>query len=302
MSAVPLDQASRLRDLMALNAPRAEAAFSCTAALQDASRAARVIAVASGKGGVGKTNVSVNLGICLARRGLRVVLIDADLGTANVDVLMKISSPYDLSHVVVGRRSVDDVLHAARPGLRVLRGASGMSAVADLDPRARGALIEQLTGLESACDVILLDCGAGISQNVVAFAAAADDVLVVLTPEPPAMTDAYALIKAMHGKPARGTVGLLVNQVSGYREGRECAERVAGVARRFLNAPVEMVGQIPRDGHVSQAVRMRVPVVERYPRSPASHALAILAERLEGRAVGLAGRHGFFHRVMRFFC
>lgn len=302
MSTLSLDQASRLRDLMSRNEPSAATTLRPTQAMHNAPRAARVIAVASGKGGVGKTNVSVNLGICLARRGLRVVLIDADLGTANVDVLMKLSSPYDLSHVASGRRSVDEVLHPVRPGLRVLRGASGMSAVADLDPRARGELIEQLTGLESACDVILLDCGAGISQNVVAFAAAADDVLVVLTPEPPAMTDAYALIKAMHGQPARGTVGLLVNQVSGYREGRECAERVAGVARRFLNAPVEMIGQIPRDGHVSQSVRMRVPVVERYPRSPAANALAILAERVEGRAVGLAGRHGFFHRLTRFFC
>ncbi len=302
MSALPADQASRLRDLMAHRASSA-ANVPCTGwAIGDAPRAARVIAVASGKGGVGKTNVSVNLGICLARRGLRVVLIDADLGTGNVDVLMKLSSPYDLSHVASGRRTVDEVLTAARPGLRVLRGASGMSAVADLDPRARGALIEQLTGLESACDVILLDCGAGISQNVVAFATAADDVLVVLTPEPPAMTDAYALIKAMQHHSSRGTMGLLVNQVSGYREGRECAERVAGVARRFLNAAVDVIGQIPRDGHVSQAVRMRVPVVERYPRSPASNALAILAERVEGRAVGLAGRHGFFHRVTRFFC
>ncbi|QOJ03833.1 MAG: MinD/ParA family protein [Planctomycetia bacterium] len=302
MSALPLDQASRLRDLMARSGSSADAGIRPVPAMHEAPRAARVIAIASGKGGVGKTNVAVNLGICLARLRRRVVLIDADLGTANVDVLMKLASPYDLSHVASGRRSVDDVLMAVRPGLRVLRGASGMSAVADLDPRARGALIEQLTGLESACDLILIDCGAGISQNVVAFAAAADDVLVVLTPEPPAMTDAYALIKAMQHQPARGTLGLLVNQAGGYREGRECAERVAGVARRFLNATVDVIGQIPRDGHVSQAVRMRVPVVERYPRSPAAKALAILAERMEGRAVGLAGRHGFFHRVTRFFC
>jgi flagellar biosynthesis protein FlhG len=276
---------------------------------------ARVVAVASGKGGVGKTNIAANLGIALARRGLRIVLVDADLGTANVDVILNVRSRWDLSHVLRRQRSVEEVAIDVEPGLRLIVGASGLASVTDLDPLERAALIEDLATLESACDVLLLDCGAGISQNVLAFAQAADELLVVTTPEPTALTDAYALIKVLsrraqvRGEDAEGDgcsasgplFRLVVNQAASLREGRLVADRIAGTAARFLGVNVELAGQILRDPRVPLAVRQRVPFIRRYPRSPAASCLAALAERVGRPCSRGHGESGFFRRLVGVF-
>jgi len=293
MSAVPTDQASELRRLM-------EATGSVGAGRMTR-RTARFIAVASGKGGVGKTNIAVNLGLCLARRGLRVSLVDADLGTANADVVLNVQSAFNLAHVVRGERSVEDIAVRVEDGLRLIAGASGLAGVADLDVFERQRLVSELSLLERHADVVLVDCGAGISQNVLAFAHSADQLIVVTTPEPPSLTDAYALIKALSRAPQVPPMSVLANQVRSPEEGQGVVDRVTGVAARFLGIAVGDAGHVLRDDHVPLAVRQRVPFVVRYPRCPASGCVAALAERVDHVVCGREARPNFFGRVLRFF-
>jgi flagellar biosynthesis protein FlhG len=264
-------------------------------------RRARVFAIASGKGGVGKTNIAVNLAIRLARMGQRVVLVDADLGTANVDVVLNVRSSHDLSHVLRGERTVDEVTVQVEDRLRLIVGASGLASVADLSAFDRQRIIEELGGLETQCDILLLDCGAGISSNVLAFAQAADELLVVTTPEPTALTDAYALIKVLSRAAHTPPVRLIVNQARSDAESRHVAERVGSVAERFLGLHLASAGALPDDAHVESAVRERVPFVIRYPRCPASTALTALATQLIYSGTNPSYRVGFFRRAIRFF-
>ena len=294
MSAIPKDQAAELRMLM-------EARPALSARRPLAHRSARVVAIASGKGGVGKTNIAVNLSICLARRGLRVALVDADLGMANADVVMNVQSHFDLSHVVRGQRTVEEVAVSVERGLRLVAGASGLASVADLNPFARQELVRELGCLEDQSDIVILDCGAGISQNVLAFAHSADELLIVTTPEPTAVTDAYALIKVLSRAPDPPPMGLIVNQAASAREGRQVGQRVASVAARFLGVSLATTGSVLQDRHVPLAVRQRIPFIVKYPDSPASGCIAALAQRVD-RAVSQGFcRPGFFGRVARFF-
>lgn len=302
MSAIPMDQAAELRLLMGARSAVLERQPATVPVAAPRTRSSRIISIASGKGGVGKTNLAVNLAVTLARRGLRVVLIDADLGTANVDVVLNVQTQYDLSDVVHGRKSIVDVATPLEDGLYLIRGASGLSAVADLEEDDRHRLIEQLALLERHSDFILIDCGAGISQNVLAFAQAADELLIVTTPEPTALTDAYALIKVLtrHGLPP--SMNLVVNQVASLHEGQMVADRVGGVAARFLGVALGGWGHILRDDHVGMAVRQRVPFATRFPRSPAANCVAALAVRIAAGSTPGPDRPGFFRRALGFFC
>lgn len=297
MSAIPLDQATRLRMLMN-GRPGIE---ETEAAVAPRLRSARIIAIASGKGGVGKTSIAVNLSIALSRRGHRVVLVDADLGTANADVVLNVQPRYDLSHVIRGECTIDEIAVTLDSGPRLIRGASGLSAVADLGPQDRQRLVNQLALLERRSDFILLDCGAGISQNVLSFAQAADELLIVTTPEPTAMTDAYALVKVLTRTPVTPSMSLIVNQAGSVREAELVGERVGGVAARFLGVCLEVGGHILRDEHVGLAVRQRVPFLVKYPRSPAAACMAALAERIGSQRNSAQGRPGFFRRLVGFF-
>ena len=294
MTAVPMDQASDLRALFS-------AQPDCGTASADPPRTARVVAVASGKGGVGKTNVSVNLAIRLAALGYRVVLIDADLGTANVDVLLNLQPPFNLSHVIRRQKTMDEIVVPVDRGLRFVAGASGIAGAADLDPSDRMGLIRDLDRFERQSDLILLDCAAGVSRNVMAFLRAADQVLVVTTPEPTAITDAYALIKVLNRDGPVGPIGLVVNQIVRTGEGRVVADRIASVAARFLGVPVDWIGEVHRDDHVVRAVRERVPFVVKYPRAPASACISTLAKRLAEPLRKTSSRAGFFRRMLGVF-
>ena len=311
------DQAAQLRQLMQSDVARVrqptdtrrstknnlcESAESADSFLQSKiERSARVIAIASGKGGVGKTNIAVNLALCLARQGRKVVLIDADMGTANVDVIMNVHSPYDLSHVIRRERTLNEAAVRIEPGLHLVVGASGLAGIADLTTMQRQSLIDQLMRLETHSDIILLDCGAGISQNVLAFSRAADELLIVTTPEPTALTDAYALVKVLSLSSRPPPMGLIVNQVSTEREGLVISERISGVASRFLNIALSRSGQILHDPCVPRAVCQRIPFIIRYPRCPAASCITMLAERVGSSAVAMAGRSGFFQRLSRLF-
>lgn len=307
MSALPVDQATRLRHLMKARASVATSpapvatARPIVAPASMTAASAKIIAIASGKGGVGKTNIAVNLAIALSRLGRRVVLVDADLGTANADVLLNVQSPYDLSHVIRGERTIDEIAVPLDAGPRLIRGASGLSSAADLDHFERQRLIEQLVRLERRSDYLLIDCGAGISRNVAAFAQAADELLVVTTPEPTALTDAYALVKVLAHTGELPSIGLVVNQAASLREAQLVADRVGGVAARFLGLCLDAHGHILRDEHVLQAVRQRVAFYVRYPRCPASACITALAKRVSSPAADKQLRPSFFRRLTSLF-
>ncbi len=265
---------------------------------------ATVFAVTSGKGGVGKSNVSVNLAIALAQAGKRVILIDADLGLANADVLCNIDVKSNLAHVVARQRELKDVMVDAPGGFKLICGASGLAKMADLSDFDRERLIRALGELETQCDIIIIDTGAGISPNVMSFTRAADHVLVVTTPEPTAITDAYAAIKVLvkaaeqEGSAHDRRISLLVNQTLSPQEGTHVYERVSKVARQFLGAVVFDAGFIPKDDAVTTAVRGRSPFVLSAPRSPATHGMIQLANRLGGGSVKPRAQ-GFFDRLGR---
>lgn len=276
-----IDQASQLRTL-AMRRPRAS-----------------VIAVTSGKGGVGKSNIAVNLAIQFAAAGKNVVLLDADLGLANADVLCNLDLPFNLSHVIARKKELREVMVSAPGGFHLIGGASGLARMADLSDFDRQRLVDSLADLEYHADIILIDTGAGISPNVLSFTRAADHVLVVTTPEPTAITDAYAVVKVVSRDGANRRISLLVNQTRSPAEAAIVYERIAKVAKQFLGISVLDAGFVMLDDAVVAAVRRRSPFTIASPRSPASLGIAQLAIRLQdGVAVNLdAG--SFFHRIGR---
>ena len=264
-------------------------------------RRASVIAVTSGKGGVGKSNVSVNLAIKLAAAGKDVVLLDADMGLANADVLVQ----HRPSIQPVARHRPQE--RAARRswspgpgGFRLIGGASGLARMADLSDDDRQRLITALAELEDEVDVILIDTGAGISPNVLAFTRAADHVLVVTTPEPTAITDAYAVIKVLTRGGDQRRISLLVNQVTSAAEAKIVQDRIAKVARQFLNVTVFEGGYVFADDQVPASVRKRQPFVLASPRCPAAGCITQLAIRLQ-QGVASAHAGGFFNRMAKWF-
>lgn len=298
MSALPIDQAATLRDLM-LQQP------------DPPRNGARVTAIASGKGGVGKTTCAVNLALSLARRGRRVLLIDADLGTANIDVMLNLEAPLHLGHVLEGRRKLSEIVRSVpvrsggrgtAPELRVVLGASGIGSTGGYSEPDRRRLVELLATLEQSADLILIDCGAGVAPSVTSFARAADELLLVTTPEPTALTDAYALVKTLHQLGDAPATRVLVNQVRDAAEGRHVGDRLAEVAARFLGRVVTPLGSVPRDDSVGRAVRQRRALVELLPGSPAAAAFSMLAQRWEQERPAGERRAGFFGRMVRFFC
>ena len=278
------DQASRLRELMDRQV-----------------RGALTLAVTSGKGGVGKSNVAVNLSIRLGIEGLRVTLVDADMGLANADLLMNVQPRYTLSHVLTGVRSIEEVGIEGPGKIRFIAGSSGLHELADLSDFERHNLILQLQKLENDADIVVLDCGAGISRNVISFALAADRVMVVTTPEPTALTDAYATIKALHREQCNECVSLFVNMANSRADAVATYQRIASVARRFLNFSVADSGYMLHDTRVESAVQQRSPFVVRYPASNASACIAALAGELAQACLGRERKGSFFRRVVGLF-
>ena len=277
------DQASRLR------------------ALVGAAARTRTIAVCSGKGGVGKSNIAVNLSILMSAAGGRVALVDADLGLANLDVLLNIDVKSDLSNVVAGTRRLDQIIIQLPCGVQLVPGASGLVGLTCLSEFERASLLHQLTALEADNDTIIIDCGAGIGPDVIRFAAGADNAMVVTTPEPTAITDGYAVIKMLRQRGYDGHVSVLINQVNGRAEARRTYQRIADVARQFLGLTVFEAGYVLTDPRVQQAVRNRQPVVLAFPQCPASRCLARIARKLGEDGLLAERKEGFFRRVAKWF-
>lgn len=260
-----------------------------------------VMAVASGKGGVGKTNISLNLAISLASIGQRIVLIDADLGLGNLDVMMNLSCRYNLSHVIAGRKTLDQITHVGPAGIEVICGGSGLEEVADLSPFQHHGLISQFNQLQKRSDMILIDTGAGIGRNVIGFCMAADHTLVVTTPEPAAITDAYAVIKVLAAKKYSGRLMLLVNMAPSFEEGKKICRQIAQVADRFLATPIYEAGVLCRDEYLQTAVCMQKPVVLAFPKSPFSRGIQLLSNRLPHTTPMQTADEGFFRKVVNWF-
>lgn len=261
----------------------------------------RVVAVTSGKGGVGKTNVVANLALALSRRGKQVIVIDADLGLANVDTLLGLHPRATLRHVLRGECSVADVLLDGPGGMRIVPAATGFEEMTALEPGQRLHLLDQIDCLEDAFDVLLIDTAAGISSNVTFFAVAAQETLVVISPEPTSLTDAYALIKVLSQRYAELEFGVLVNMTRSETEGRRAFAQLARVAERFLGVSLRYEGSVPFDGELREAVRRQQAVLELAPRTPASRAFEDLAGRLVARAPSIRPKGGlqfFFRRLL----
>jgi flagellar biosynthesis protein FlhG len=265
-----------------------------------ASAPLRVVAVASGKGGVGKTSLVANLAVMLAKRGLRVCVLDADLGLANLDVVLGLTPARSLLHVVRGEARLDDVIVEGPCGIRVVPAASGFLELTALDPGQQLGLLAEIDALEDSLDVLLVDVGAGITPQVLFFAAAAAETLVVLTPEPTALTDAYALIKLLATRHGRQEFIVVVNMAVSVADAEAAFRRLQRVTERFLRVRLEYEGFVPADDAVSRAVRRQQPVVLEAPGSPASMAIGRLAQRLAARppASPSGGVQFFFRRLV----
>ena len=266
----------------------------------DGARRVRVIAITSGKGGVGKTSIATNLAYRFARRGRDVLMIDGDLGLANIEVILGLQPRYHLGHVLRGERAASEVLVTGPGGFRILPASSGVKSLTHLTEEQRVGLVCALDELEDVYDTLILDTGAGIGSNVTFFNAAAQDLIVVVTPEPTALTDAYAMIKVMSRDHGMKRFRLLVNEVDEPAQGPRVYKQLVTVADRFLvDVAIRYQGCVPRDLHVGHAVMAQKLLLERYPESPAALAIARVADDLVRESATAApppGTMGFFWR------
>lgn len=241
----------------------------------------KVIAVSSGKGGVGKTNVSVNLAASLAKDGKEVLLLDADLGLANVDVLLGLNPAYDLSHVISGERTLEEVIIDGPANVKVIPASSGVSRMANLSVAEQAGLINAFNELGHAIDVMVVDTAAGISESVVNFCCASQEVVVVVCDEPASITDAYAFIKVMSREHKIERFQILANMTHTTHEGRDLFNKLSKATDRFLDVTLTFMGTIPFDERLRKAVQHQRAVVEAFPRSPSALALKRIARQID---------------------
>jgi flagellar biosynthesis protein FlhG len=243
------------------------------------SKQIKVIAVTGGKGGVGKTSLTLNLAISAAKQGKRVMVLDADLGLANVDVMLGLRVDKNLSHVLSGDCTLDEVLVTGPYGIKIAPASSGTKSMTELGAHEHAGLIRAFSELQTPIDMLLVDTAAGISDMVVSFSRAAQDVIVVVCDEPTSLTDAYALMKILNRDHGVFKFKIVANMIRSEREGRELFSKLSKVTGRFLDVALELVAIVPFDENVRKAVRKQTALVEAYPGSPAAKAIAKLAER-----------------------
>lgn len=260
----------------------------------------RVIAVTSGKGGVGKSTISVNLAISMARAGKKVLLFDGDLGLANVNVLLGIIPEHNIYEVIRNKKTIREVIISTSFGIDIIAGANGISQLANLTGEQRESFVESLQSL-TGYDVMIVDTGAGVGANVIGLVVPADEVIVVTTPEPTAITDAYGMIKSIvanaDGKPIR----LVVNRVPSAVEAKRVADRLISISEQFLKTSVENLGFIFEEGLVQKSIRNQRPHVVLYPGSKSSACFNHLAARIlntDESEDGISGLKGFFQRLL----
>ncbi|KTD16499.1 MinD/ParA family protein [Legionella jordanis] len=260
------------------------------------SKPIKVIAIAAGKGGVGKSNISVNLAIALAQRNKKVMLMDADLGLANVDILLGMHSKYNLSHVIKGRCQLHDILLQGPEGIQVIPASSGSDYMTQLSASEHAGIIDAFNELTDEFDYMIIDTAAGISDTVLSFARSSQELVVIVRDEPTSLTDAYAFIKVMTKRYEWSHFHVLANMVPNPKEGRELFNKLYRVAEHFLDVRLDYMGAIPFDNCVHEAIKKQKPVVLSYPGSSAAKAFLQLAEIVEEwpPKYALGGNTSFF--------
>lgn len=262
----------------------------------------RVITVTSGKGGVGKTNFTVNLALALAALGQKVLVIDADFGMANVEVVLGCSSSYNVLHLLEDGLSLTDVVTEGPRGIKFMAGGSGMYHLANMSDTHLQHIVSQISLFDNWADIVLIDTGAGLSRNVLNFVIAADEVIIITTPEPTAITDAYAMMKAYGAQKGIAPLRLVVNRILDLDEGQMVVDKLMRVSQRFLQVSVNNLGYVYEDRNMVKAVKNQVPLVLTFPDSISSRCIASIAQRLlYGEAPQRPrGMKGFFRKFLEF--
>lgn len=264
-------------------------------------RKTKIIAVTSGKGGVGKTNIATNLGIAYSQMGKKVIVIDADLGLANVNVMLNIIPQYNLYHVIKKQKTMSEIINPTNYGIKLIAGASGFSKIANMTEDERNVFVKEMYTLAEA-DIIIIDTSAGVSKNVISFLVAADEVIVVTTTEPTAITDAYGIIKiiATEVENIDLNLKLIVNRVKTAGDGKKVADRMIQIASQFLNLKIEYLGFIYNDLVVEQSVLKQTPFYVYAPKSKASACIRHIVSRLEKTGYQeTGGIVGFLKKLFR---
>lgn len=290
-----MDQAQKLREIIYSSKLQRSASKDSAPAIRDA----RIITVSSGKGGVGKTNFTVNLAIALSRLGKNVSIIDADLGLANIDVVLGLVPKFTLSHVIRNEKEIKDIILDGPNGIRVISGGSGVMDLVNLDTEEISRLIESLEFLNDDSDYILIDTGAGLSQSVISFIEAASDVVMVITPDPTSITDAYAVIKNIASEDKN--IKVVVNRVDSNKEGQNVFFKLNSAAKKFLNVELDNLGYIYEDNNVKKAVRSQRPFLLEHPNCLASRGVELIAYNIENNKTFTGSSSGFTRFIEKLF-
>lgn len=259
----------------------------------------RSLSLTSGKGGVGKTNIIINLALQLAKIGKKVFLIDADLGLANIDIMLNLAPQYTIEDVLAGSKNVNDIIIEGPMGIHILPASSGISEMQMLSAEQQMSMLRELSRLKTRYDYILIDTGAGISPNVLRFNAAVDEVCVVTNTEPTSITDAYALMKIMSSKYQVSRFNLIVNE-SSLQEAKSVYIRLVKVLNRFLTVNLELIGYVPRDMNFVKAIKQQTPLSLMLPNSPSTRAFENLARQIDqnpGQSIEDSDRENFWRRL-----
>lgn len=290
-----MDQAQRLREIIYSSKLQRSASKDSAPTVRDA----RIITVSSGKGGVGKTNFTVNLAIALSRLGKNVSIIDADLGLANIDVVLGLVPKFTLSHVIRNEKEIKDIILDGPNGIRVISGGSGVMDLVNLDTEEIARLIESLEFLNDDSDYILIDTGAGLSRSVISFIEAASDVVMVITPDPTSITDAYAVIKNIASEDKN--IKVVVNRVDSNKEGQNVFFKLNSAAKKFLNVELDNLGYIYEDNNVKKAVRSQRPFLLEHPNCLASRGVELIAYNIENNKTFTGSSSGFTRFIEKLF-
>ncbi len=298
------DQADRLRQIiseMKLKQAKAQTDHQSV----NMAHKARIITITSGKGGVGKSNITVNLAISLSEMGQRVIVLDADFGLSNIDILFGITPEFTLADVVYDRKNILQILSDGPKNIRFISGGSGVEELIKLKKESLDRFIEHIKLLDNLCDIILVDTGAGLSNNVMNFAVAADEVLLIVTTEPTSITDAYALVKMLSNHYKTANIKLIVNKAESSKEALDILNKLYVVAKKFLNIKLIPLGYVLQDDKVIEAVKNQQPFYLSNPRCLASRNIKEISYKLLDMDKGLrnyevSGVKGFFNRVANF--
>jgi flagellar biosynthesis protein FlhG len=294
------DQAHSLRKLIS----NREKALSLEHPLNSDSLSAKFITVSSGKGGVGKSNFSLNFALALQSLGKKVLIFDADIGMANIDVLMGTSPEYNLHHLIRREKNIHEIIAKGPYELSYISGGSGMSDLISLSEHDINYFTSQIEQVANQMDYIIFDTGAGLSKENIQFITAADECIVVTTPEPTSITDAYALIKVVHGIDPNVPYQMVINRVDDEKEATFTANKIRMAAKRFLNVEIPLLGYISDDHHVVQAVKKQTPFSLAFPNSVATKDIQRLAKRYTivpstSEVETLTGIKGFMHKWLQ---